>query len=272
MSEPLLGFVVALSNEWKYFSEAFTGLQRGHCGDLTEYRGRFGDLECVVVIGGAGRENAANAARTLLEHHEIGALISLGYAGALSPELSRGDIVLSAYSVTGANPDIAPWELELEQSLRRFAGPAQSYRVNVGPFFTAGQVVARRDDKRTIFEETGAAIVDMESASLFNVAREDNIPFLSIRAITDTSEEEIRALEAITPFLASRSFWRYPRIFWDIATHPKFIGDLVALGKSAQLAGNNLSHFMKSNIPALCALVRSSIESYPRAPTDARHI
>lgn len=270
MNQPILGFVVALPNEWKYFRAAFNHLRRGRCQGLIEYRGLFGDLNCVIMLGGVGKENAAVAARTLVEHHSLSALISLGYAGALSPELIRGDIVLSAYSMTPAEPSVTQWELELEQNLHLMADQSHEHHVYVSPIFTADRIIARHHEKHRIFEQTGAEIVDMESISLFKVAREERIPFLGIHSVTDTAEEDIPALEVITPFLASKSFWRYPKIFWDITTHPKFIYDLAILNHDARIAGKNLAHFLKANEAALGHLIRSCMGSYPRPSSDVK--
>ncbi len=270
MNEPIPGFVVALPNEWKYFRAAFSHLRRGHCQGLVEYRGRFGELDCVIMLGGVGKENAAVAARMLVEHHPVSALISLGYVGALSPELVRGDIVLSAYSMTLAKPALSQWELELEQNLHLMADQSHEHHVYVSPIFTADRIIARHHEKHRIFEQTGAEIVDMESISLFKVAREEQIPFLGIHSVTDTAEEDIPALEVINPFLASKSFWRYPKIFWDIAAHPKFIYDLAILNHDAQTAGKNLAHFLKANEAALGELIRSCIGSHPHGSSNVK--
>jgi adenosylhomocysteine nucleosidase len=271
LNPPLPGFVVALANEWKYFRDAFSDLHGGRCHGLPQYRGRYGGMDCLAVIGGAGRENAAAAARTLVEHHPVNALISMGYAGALSPELARGDIALSAYSFTQKNPEITSWERNLEQNLRRVADQCRRHRVHVGPLHTAGRIVARHEDKRRIHEETGAGVADMESISIFKVAREKQIPFLGIHSITDTADEDIPALEAITPFLASKSMWRYPRIFLDIVAHPGFIHDLAALHRDARIAGKNLVRFMKSNEAILGELIKNCVQAYPKTPPSGIH-
>lgn len=270
MSDPIVGFVVALPNEWKYFRAAFGHLKRGHCRGLTEFRGRFADMECIIILGGVGRESAATAARTLVEHYPISALISLGYAGALSPELVRGDIVLSSYSIAAGKPAASQWELELEQDLHLMADQSHEHHVYVSPLFTADRIVARHVEKRRIFEQTGAEVVDMESLSIFKVAREERIPFLGIHSVTDTAEEDIPALEIINPFLSSKSVWRYPKIFWNIATHPRFIYDLAILNHDARTAGRNLAHYLRANEVAFGDLIRSCIGSYPSSPSDVK--
>jgi adenosylhomocysteine nucleosidase len=265
LSQPTLGFVVALPNEWKYFRHAFNHLHRGRLLHLTEFRGCFAGMDCVILLGGVGRENAANAARVLVEHHSISAMISLGYTGALSPVLVRGDIILSAYSMTtgSTGPVATTWELELEQNLHLLADRSHEHHVHVSPLLTADHIVARQEEKRRLFEQTGAEVVDMESISLFKVAREERIPFLGIHAVTDTAEEDIPALEVINPFLESKSLWRYPNIFWDLIRHPRFIYDMAVLNHDARMAGQNMAHFLRANESAMGDLIRSCIDSYP---------
>lgn len=272
MSQPTLGFVVALPNEWKYFRGAFTQLRRSRLLHWREYRGRFAGMDCIVLLGGVGRENAANAARALVEHNSVSAMMSLGYTGALSPVLVRGDIVLSAYSmaVGPVGPVATQWELELEQNLHLLADRSHEHHVHVSPLLTADRIVARQEEKRRLFEQTGAEVVDMESISLFKVAREERIPFLGIHAVTDTAEEDIPALEVINPFLESKSFWRYPNIFWDLITHPRFIYDMAVLNHDARMAGRNMAHFLKANESAIGKLIQSCIDSYPGASTGSK--
>ncbi|MBV9463959.1 MAG: hypothetical protein JO317_06995 [Verrucomicrobiae bacterium] len=269
MMQPRLGFVVALPNEWKYFRAAFHHLRRGSCRGLPEFRGKFGDLDCVVLLGGVGRDNAAQAARTLVEHHTIHALVSIGYAGALSPELVRGDIVLSAYSMTGEEPTLSTWEDRLQGQLRRVADRSHEHHVYVSPLYTADRIIARPDEKHRIYAETGAEVVDMESFSLFKVARDEQIPFIGIHSVTDTADEDIPALEVITPFLLSRSIWRYPKLFLRIASRPRLIYQLGVLNHDAEIAGRNLSHFLKANGEVLSRLFRDCIQSYPKTRKTA---
>src|SRR3989344_859675 len=148
------------------------------------------------------------------------------------------------------------------------ADRSHEHHVYVSPLYTADRIIARHDEKNRLYLETDAGVVDMESYSVFQIARENGIPFVGIHSVTDTAEEDIPALEVITPFLSSKSAWRYPKIFWDIITHPKFIYDLAILNHDARIAGKYLAHFLKANEAALGDLIRSCMGSYPKGSSS----
>jgi adenosylhomocysteine nucleosidase len=242
-----IGIIIALPTEWGYFKRAFHLHHEHKLGGRRHYAGRFGRLPVSVIIGGVGSENARKASEMLCEAHPLSALVSIGFAGALSPELKRGDIVLSSYSMNGSSGQPRPADTDLEKHLAGIADESHEHHVSVSPLFTAEKIIARHEEKKDIFERSNARIVDMESFSIYQEACKRNLPFVGIHAITDTAEEDIPALEIINPFLTSNTLWRYPRIFLDLVRRPKFMVDLALLNHDAQVAGRNLSHFLVSN-------------------------
>ncbi len=256
MPNPIqIGIVIALPTEWGYFRKAFHVHHERRLAGRRHYMGRFGRLPISVVIGGVGQENARTAAQLLCESDRPSALVSIGFAGALSPELKRGDIVLSSYSRRLEEIQIPASDIELSDRLKTVADESHEHHVYVSPLYTADRIIARHEEKRDLFEKTQADIVDMESFSVYQVAKSKNIPFVGIHGITDTAEEDIPALELINPFLTSNSLIRYPKIFWDLARRPKFVWDLALLNHDAKVAGRQLTHFLMSNSANLGALM-----------------
>lgn len=261
----LIGIVIALPEEWHYFRRAFIVHHEHQLEGCRHYTGRFGRIPIAAILGGVGKENARKAVRALCDAHPISVLLSIGYAGALQSELKRGDIVLSSYSRNAEAMDPVPADLKLMGKLRGVADESHEHHVYLSPLFTADAIVARHEDKVKLFQETGIQIVDMESHSVYCEARARGIPFVGIHAITDTAEEDIPALEIITPFLMSGSLWRYPKLFFQLATHPHYILDLVPLGHDAKVAGERLAHFLICNR----ANVSGLLEDLSSPPPDA---
>jgi len=251
------GIIIALPTEWGYFRKAFHLHHEHHLGGRRHYTGRFGRLPISVIIGGVGKQNAQRAARLLCDAHELSALLSIGYAGALGPALKRGDIVLSAFSYNDELLKPQPVDLAVVERLHGMADESHEHHVYISPLYTADKIVARHEEKLQIFDRTDAQIVDMESSAVYMEAKARGIPFVGIHAITDTAEEDIPALEIITPFLISNSLWRYPKIFLDLARQPRFIFDLAVLNRDAKVAGQNLAHFLISNRANLSGLLAS---------------
>ncbi len=242
-----IGIIIALPTEWGYFRRVFHVHHEHHLGGHRHFMGRFGRLPIAVVIGGVGKKNAAMATRLLCEEHKLSALLSIGYAGALSPELKRGDIVLSSFSCNDEQTKPQASDLELAKKLRGVADESHEHHVYIGDLYTANGIVAHHEEKRSLFERSRAHIVDMESFSVYMEAKARGIPFVGIHTITDTAEEDIPALKIITPFLMSSSLWRYPKIFLDLAKCPSFIWDLTILNHDAKIAGRSLAHFLVCN-------------------------
>ena len=88
-----IGIVIALPTEWGYFKRAFDVHHEHRLGGRRHYTGRFAQVPIAVVLSGVGMQNAKDAVRFLCETHQISALLSIGYAGALDTELKRGDII-----------------------------------------------------------------------------------------------------------------------------------------------------------------------------------
>ncbi len=250
-----VGIIIALPTEWGYFRRAFNIHAQHHLDGRRHFTGRFGRLPIAVILGGVGKENARRAASRLSAEHKLSALVTIGFAGALSPELKRGDIVLSSWSCNDEAIEPQPADLALGERLRNVADESHEHHVYVSQLFTADKIVARHEEKKQIYERTKAQIVDMESYSVYAEARKRGIPFAGIHAITDTAEEDIPALEIINPFLASNSLWRYPKIFLDIAKRPRSILEMALLNHDAKVAGRNLAHFLERNSANLGSLM-----------------
>ncbi len=266
-----VGIYIALPTEWGYFRKAFHLHHERHLDGRRHYAGRFGRLPVTVVIGGVGKQRAAEGTKLLCEAHRPGVLLSIGYAGALSPELKRGDIVLSSFSMNNEENEPREQDLILSDHLKSVADESHEHHVYVSPLYTADKIVARHEEKQQLFERTSAQIVDMESFAIYKEAKACGIPFVGIHAITDTAEEDIPALEIIMPFLISSSLWRYPKIFWDLVTHPHYAWDLAFLNHDAKVAGHNLAHFLiynRANLGNLLAHLPRIFQAVASATPD----
>jgi adenosylhomocysteine nucleosidase len=62
--------------------------------DCRLYCGKFKNRDTFLVQTGMGKERAENATQFILERYPVTAIISLGFAGALAPELRIGDVVV----------------------------------------------------------------------------------------------------------------------------------------------------------------------------------
>jgi hypothetical protein len=161
----------------------------------------------VEVIGiGASRLGAVNTDHTSL-------LVIAGLAGALDASLQAGDVVIDERSIDAPG--------------RRC------------PFHCSKTLIGTPAEKSELFRSTSASIVDMESDAVFALARQHNIPFLSIRAISDTARDCIDP--AVFRMTAADGNLKPARVAMALIQKPTLLPQLLRLRSNSALALRNLA-------------------------------
>jgi adenosylhomocysteine nucleosidase len=142
-----------------------------------------------ILQCGPGAERAAVAAAGALAQGAR-ALVSCGLAGALSPALEPGSVVLpsSVLRADGTHFDTDfNWRERLAVALRtRFA-------VDEGPLLDSADVIGTPGAKRRAAETSGAVAVDMESGAVARAAVEAGVPFVVLRVVADGAADSLPA-------------------------------------------------------------------------------
>ncbi|MGZ8401985.1 MAG: phosphorylase [Rhodoplanes sp.] len=143
-----------------------------------------------VICSGDGRNLVSSLAKAIkearLRKKDCGGLISFGVAGGLDPELQPGTCVVGSTILCGETRTATDpvWSQRL---LRKIPEAVH------GPLMGVSAPVARPEDKRVLYEQTGAVAVDMESHIVASLARKHEIPMAAIRVITDPAERALPA-------------------------------------------------------------------------------
>lgn len=179
--------------------------------------------EALFAVSGIGRASAAAAAASLLDQGAT-SLVSWGLAGALSPELSAGDLLLPR-GVMSANGEMLhtdePWRLHLAAALGDLPW-------HEGGIIDSHRIVHTIREKQELAGNSGAVAVDMESAAIGHVAREAGVPFLIVRSIADTANEVPPAF--IAGAIRPGGGVRMGRMLQAVFTHPGAWPGLARLG------------------------------------------
>jgi adenosylhomocysteine nucleosidase len=139
--------------------------------------------ELSLDVCGLGRERARAGVARLLQHGAE-ALVSLGTAGALDPDLSAGDIVMPASVIRPEGAPLATHERWRRRAMQALAG----LPVHGGSLLDAGEVIASVQEKRRLHAASGALAVDMESAALVQEAGRQGLPALVVRVVIDRAD------------------------------------------------------------------------------------
>ena len=168
--------------EAKDFIAGLEDWRKFRIGGAEGVEGRIGETAVTVGIIGMGPPHAAKRAKAVLENvkhsaahkkETIRGVMLCGFAGALKPELKRGEIF-----VTAGAEHFLPHLPEAER-------PAEAR------LHTAEKVVATSAAKADLFARTGVWLVDMEQADIARVAAEAGLPFVGLRIVSDEAHEEL---------------------------------------------------------------------------------
>jgi len=137
----------------------------------------------LLCVSGMGAGQARTAGQRLLERG-ANALLSWGTAAALDNRLRPGHVLLPA-TVLDADRLVVTvshqWHEQLREQFSHY------FSVCTRPLVEADQILTLPAQKRELFERSGAACADMESAALGKVAGQAGVPFVVIRTISDTA-------------------------------------------------------------------------------------
>ena len=156
-------------------------------------------------------------------------LVSFGSAGALSPELRPGDLILSAEIVSAHGS----WHGE-PAWCRRLAALAGSLGAASGPVLGAGAVLATRSDKMRARARFGALAADLESDIVARAAAGAGVPFAALRAIADPVERDLPPA-ALVP-LAADGRPDLAGVFASVLGRPRQIAALFGLRQELRRA------------------------------------
>jgi adenosylhomocysteine nucleosidase len=185
--------------------------------EWTAVRGAYRSYEsssAVVVCAGIGLAAAGRAAAAVIEVERPRWLVSAGFAGALTPWLKGGELVLPSLIVAAATGEKFP--------LGEGNGTAGEGAVLV----TAEHIVGH-DGKADLVRRFQAHAVDMEASAIAEAARAHGIGFSAVKAISD---EFALALPDMSGLVDDRGRFRTARFVLRTALRP---AKWVAVGRLA---------------------------------------
>ncbi len=198
-------------------------------------------------VVGIGR-TAGDCAAALLDAAPCRLLLSLGFAGALDPDLRPSDIVVANAYLHGANAAIAGNAHAARAAvLLRQAGMSALE----GAVLTVDEPLLTPQAKRRAHEGSGALVVDMEGCWIADAAAARGVPLIGLRAVLD--EVDFAIPEFVRAVIADggRHEWAHAvRALRD----PSVARRLLPLVLKSRKAARALQQAVQKILPALAAL------------------
>lgn len=195
MEEEVAGILAALS-------DTETHIYAGRTVTEGSYRGS----RCVVVQAGVGKVNAALCTQMIIDRYAPDGIVNTGIAGSLNPDIAIGDLVLSTDAVEhdmdastfgyapGQIPGLDTRFFTADAGLRTLAKEAAAAVLpqlgcHEGRVVTGDQFIGSAEKKDWLKATFSGDCCEMEGAAIAHVCHINRVPFLIVRAISDSADQ-----------------------------------------------------------------------------------
>lgn len=213
-----VAFIAALPGELKPIVRSWP---HGSRNGVEFWAQRSEEEEWIAACAGTGQAAATKAFAAIEDGGPIDLVISIGWAGALRADLAAG----SAFNMAGVI-DVRTGE--------RFLCDAGAGEL----WLATSPRVADRAEKQRLAATYGAALVDMEAASIARLAAMREIPFYCVKGISDGFNEQ---LPDFNPFISPAGRFEVARFVLFAILRPWYWPALVRMGENSRKAANNIA-------------------------------
>lgn len=215
------------------------------------WRGVAGKQEVVVITGGIGPRRTRQVVEDFRQT-PFSAVLSVGCAGALQPDLCSGQLVLA--------PDIRMFAADSESQLdcfpvhpdflaqARSVASQASILLAEGPLFTSRRVLLTMEEKKQQGARTEAIAVEMESGVHAAFAQTRQLPFLALRVILDPVGMSLPAIKGLT---TQEGNVRPLKALSYVVTQPRSLPLLLELRRVRAMAAQTITTLCRALLPVL---------------------
>jgi adenosylhomocysteine nucleosidase len=183
------------------------------------WQGTINGALCVAVCAGMGKEAAERACSLVAQDGQPEAIISTGWAGAISCGMQPGGAYVMNQVVDATNGEV-------------FATSSPPRERNAPPLkLVTADHVALSAEKRQLGQTYQAVLVDMEAATVARFAQRQGIPFYCLKAVSDAPGE---LLPDFSQYTDSQGQLQLARLLAHVAIRPRYWPGLARLGKNGK--------------------------------------
>jgi len=185
---------------------------------------RTEEEEWIAACAGAGQSAATRAFAAIEAGGPIDLVFSIGWAGALRPEIAAG----TAYNVAGVI-DVRTGE--------RFNCDAGAGKL----WLATSPKVAPYTEKRRLTSAYNAALVDMEAAAVARLAAMREIPFYCIKGVSDALTDR---LPDFNRFLSPSGQFELAAFTLYCLFRPWYWPSLIRMGENSKRASQSIAELL----------------------------
>ena len=198
-----LGIIAAMTIEAELIKAAMTDVTAEEISGITFVSGKLGKCDAVVAVCGIGKVFAAMCTQTMILRYAPDCIINTGVGGTLTDKPGIGDLAVST-AVVQHDMDTSPLgdPVGLISGINVIEMAADSAMVEkvcticeqkgirhyCGTIASGDQFIASREKKDWIVSAFSGIACEMEGASVGQVCYVNKVPFVILRAISDSAD------------------------------------------------------------------------------------
>lgn len=197
-----VGIIFAMKEELDETKKIFDDVIEHSIYELKIYECKTNNVMCFLVESGIGKVNAARSTQILIDNMKVDYILNVGVAGSISKDINKCDIVigdklvqhdfeLTIYNYEkGEIPNIGKY-IDCDKKLIDIAKTIKiDTKVTIGTIASGDIFISDEKMGEKINKKFNALCVEMEGASVAQVCYLCKVPFLVIRAISDSPYEK----------------------------------------------------------------------------------
>ena len=193
-----IGIILAMEEELNAILKELSSYEELNTKNIKFIIGSLNNNKIILALSGVGKVNSARSTQILIDLYNPDLIINTGVAGACDKSINLLDIVVADklyqhdFDITVFNhnlgyvPLIGDYNTPEEEIINDFINKTKDkYTIKKGSIASGDQFIDTIEQKQTINKNFNALCCEMESASIAQVAKLNNIKFLIIRVISD---------------------------------------------------------------------------------------
>jgi adenosylhomocysteine nucleosidase len=212
-----VGVIAAMAGELKPLVQGWKPL-RARKGAVA-WQGTIDGALCIAVCAGMGKQAAERACAIAAEGGPLDALVSVGWAGALSCGMQPASAYVLNQVVDGETGEVFATSSPPRE---REAPPLKLVTIDH---------VAHVQEKRSLGTQYQAVLVDMEAATVARIARRQGIPFYCLKAVSDVASE---ILPDFSRYTDNQGQLQLAALLAHVAVRPRYWPGLARVGKNGR--------------------------------------
>ena len=250
----MIAIFYALKNEIDYFKRNFCLKKEYKIENITFFEGTIEDTLILLVQTGIGVKNSAKATNIVIEKFNLDLVITTGFAGALRDSMDVGDMVYANKILYTNNADEIENKEQITNIKYQSAPDFSILMENIcnqsglnfhnGNVMTVDKVISNASKKKWLGSNSTAISVEMETFAIAETLSKKDIPFISIRSISDDVNSDIQ-MDNINDFIKADGKVDVKKAGINIAKNFKNVPNLMKLRKNAIIAARNIGIFLE---------------------------